>query len=189
MLRFTPRAVRCTDENTGSAARLPGCESGRCHSPLAKPLVRPVILLYLSFPIYIQQRYDKEHAFISQGCEDQNILHVCLFMNSLIQHSKCSRESALLSHRAVSTHFPFPDCPFFTVASPAFRPCYIPQTPPATFLSLGITIVLKSHGFRITGVGLGICILTPLAADPREPHKKGMSPLPPPGARQNGQLA
>lgn len=66
--------------------------------------------------------------------------------------------------------------PFFHNGISCFIPAYPAQTPPATSLPLGITILLKSHGFRATGAGLEICILTCMAADPRQPYKPRMSP-------------
>lgn len=65
---------------------------------------------------------------------------------------------------------------FFHTGVSLLYPAYITQTLPPTFLSLDITIVLKSNGFRVIGAGLEVCILTRMAADPRQSYKPGMSP-------------
>lgn len=49
---------------------------------------------------------------------------------------------------------------FFHIGIACFIPAHITRTLLAIFLSLG-NIVLKSHGCRVTGVGLEICIFTP----------------------------
>lgn len=68
----------------------------------------------------------------------------------------------------------------FASASPAALPT--PLRPSQLPSYLRITTVLKLHGFRVTGVGLEICSLTPVAAEPRQPYKPGMSALPLPKA-------
>lgn len=74
--------------------------------------------------------------------------------------------------------FPFLDCQWLILFSHwhlLLYPCLPSSDFPATSLPLGITMTLKSHGFRATGAGLEIYILTCMAADPRQPYKPRMS--------------
>lgn len=108
---------------------------------------------------------------------------MCLFISSFI-HSfniQCSIKLALFSQPHQLFPFTFysqiaNDSSFFHTGISCFIPAYPAQTPPATSPPLGITIVLKSHGFWATGAGLEICILTCMAANSRHPYKPGMSP-------------